>query len=685
MPFLILFILLAGSALAQTIKLDDLVVVATQSERSLADTPSTVYLLGPQELTMRLQPKALADALGAVPGVHLQKTGHGMTSPYLRGYTSQRIVLVADGMRMNNSYLREGPNQYWNQIDGFFYDELEVLMGPASFLYGSDAVGGVVHARSGPAERGEAEDGLQWQGGELLFRISSAESSFTEHLDAKFAIDDDWTFRLGLTRQDFGELRTGDSTDNPATNYEQWGGNARATYWITDDVRIVLGLDHFDQDNVGRVHKTVDYVPWHGTRPESDLHRTFDHDRQNAFARLEVRENEGWYEELDLAVIHQHLREREARTTSSLQDREYETRIDTKGLTLRLRSPQTGLGRWTTGANYYLDRVSSWAERDDVPRRQGNVGDDSDYQLFWTYLQNEYPLSDRFELISGIAYTYIDMEAGTVDFGSHVDSLSGNWDAVTAGVRLLYRALPNERLNIFTGVSQGFRAPNLSDSTRDGDFGDGLEAPTADLDEERFTTLELGLKSQSKQGYLQASAYHTFMRDRIGRLQKNGTGGATKTNLDEGYVQGLEVQAGWNFRPDWQLFGRIAWQEGREDFFYDRDLARPGATQSVSRMQPLNGQVGLRWENLADACWAEFVVDMADKQDKLALTSTGNRFPQQGTPGYAVYHLRAGMRVADNTDLTIAIENIGDKDYRIHGSGTNEPGRNLVATLRLAF
>ncbi|MFT5127749.1 MAG: hemoglobin/transferrin/lactoferrin receptor protein [Rhodothermales bacterium] len=686
MPFILIILALVASAQAQTrIEFDDLVIVATQSERSLADTPATVHLFGPQELTMRLQPKAVSDALAAVPGVLVQKTGHGMTSPFLRGLTAQRVVLVADGMRINNSILREGPNQYWNQLDGYFYDEMEVLMGPASFIYGSDAIGGVVSLSSGTGERGEPEAGLQWHGGELLLRVSSAESASSEHLNTRFAIDDQWTFRLGLTRQDFGELRSGDSSDNPNTNYEQWGGNARATYWVSDDVRIVLGLDHFDQDDVDRVHKTTAYLPWHGTTAASDTRRTFDHDRQNAFARLEVREHDGWYEELDLSLVHQHLRERlrSDRFLSKGRIERRETRVDTKGLTLRLRTPQKASGRWTIGANYYLDRVSSWGENNDSVRPQGQVADDSDYQLFWAYLQNELPLNDRFELITGLAYTYADMKAGTVNFSSGVDSLSGSWDAVTGGLRLLYRALPDERLNLFAGIAQGFRAPNLSDATRDGEFGGGDEAPTADLGEEHFTTFELGAKSRTPQGYWQASIYHTLMRDRIGRLEKPDN---TKRNLDEGFIQGIEAAAGWNFQPNWQLFGRIAWQEGREDHFFARDAAQPGAISPVSRMQPLNGQLGLRWENLADACWAEFVVDMAGKQDKLTLAeASDNRFPPSGTPGYAVYHLRAGIRVAANTDLTVALENIGDHAYRIHGSGVNETGRSLVATLRIGF
>ncbi len=80
-----------------------------------------------------------------VPGVIVQKTGHGQGSPFLRGFTGFRTLLLIDGIRLNNSVFRDGPNQYWNTVDPFTIGQLEIIKGPSSVLFGSDAIGGTVN------------------------------------------------------------------------------------------------------------------------------------------------------------------------------------------------------------------------------------------------------------------------------------------------------------------------------------------------------------------------------------------------------------------------------------------------------------------------------------------------------------------------------------------------------------
>ena len=85
--------------------------------------------------------------------------------------------------------------------------------------------------------------------------------------------------------------------------------------------------------------------------------------------------------------------------------------------------------------------------------------------------------------------------------------------------------------------------------------------------------------------------------------------------------------------------------------------------------------------------WAVFETVMADDQDQLALrdeTDT-SRIPPGGTPGYTVYNLRGGVDLSSDLSLTAAVENITDKNYRIHGSGVNEPGLNVVFSVSYRF
>ncbi len=670
------------------VELDDVVVVAAGHETKRLETPHAVYYFSYDDLHLRLQAPTLTEALDRVPGIMLQKTGRGMTSPYLRGLTSQRVVLIEDGVRLNNSFLREGPNQYWNQIDPFFYKELDVLMGPAGVLYGSDAIGGVVYARSQPLTRGLPGRGLQWIDGEALFRYASAEHSFSEHVEGEVAYADTWSLRLGLTRQDFGELVTGDHTHNPNTNYEQWSGNVRMKYWLDADRSLTLGYNHFDQDDVDRVHRTVDHQDFHGTLSKGkagDLRRVYDHDRRTVFGRYERRNGQGLIQEVDLLLFYSYFAENYVRTKTSTDIRHRPTAIDTAGMTLRLQSPSRW-GVWNYGVDFFNDWVDSdgWdlqnGVRTDLP--QGLVADDSRYSSIGVYVQNELAPAERWSVLSGVRYTYVELKAGTVAFTNpdRVGDLEGRWDAVTASVRTLYRAMADDRLNLFAGVSQGFRAPNLSDATREDDFGGGQETPTADLDAERFTTFEIGAKHRGRKSRLEVTAYYTLMKDRIARLTDNGN--ATKRNLDNGYIRGVEAVGSYALTDILTIFGRIAWQEGQEDQYIDREIQNGTDDRPVSRMLPLTSEVGIRATALDSRWWLECTVEMAKPQDRLAdAEKTDNRFPPNGTPGYAVVHVRGGRRLDPNTDLAVAIENVGDKAYRIHGSGVNEPGRNVVVTI----
>lgn len=672
------------------VRLDDVVVVATTRERQLFDVPYTAYAVPKDQdlLRLTLDTRGLPENLRRVPGVMLQKTGHGMTSPYLRGVTGQRVVLVVDGVRLNNSVFREGPNQYWNTVNPLFYDRLDVLLGPASVLYGSDAIGGVVAARSMPEPRGAHGEGWKHHDSSGLFRYSSAEASFTEYIETALSYGSRLGLRLAIAHQDFGELRAGEGTRYRNTDYDQWGFNIRARWWFNDDHSVRVGYDHFAQNGVERVHRTTSYVPWHGTWLMDDDRRVYDHDRRAAFVRYEMRNGGTWLEEFDLGFSYQYMLEdyfadrRTARNRMEFRT----TRVETLGLNLRLQSP-SDFGTWTYGADLWYDIVSSYGHNvvngAHVPRPQGQVGDDSNYLLAGLYVQNELPLGDRWELVSGLRYTYAHLNARKVNIpGVGLDSLTGHWDSITGSMRLLWHAVPG-RLNVYAGVSQGFRAPNLSDATRDDDFGGGVERPTTDLDEERFTTIEVGFKQRWQRGHIQAAGYYTWQQDRIARFSQPTD---TKRNIDDGYIQGIELSGEFGLAPAWTLFGHGQWQEGREKTYANRDITQPMERRPISRIAPLGGELGLRWQAPGGRVWLEGLVEAAARQDKLAdAETTDNRFPPNGTPGYGVVSLRGGWHMHDNLSMAVALENIADKAYRIHGSGVNEPGRNFVVSLMARF
>jgi outer membrane receptor protein involved in Fe transport len=127
----------------------EVVVTASRIETPVSKTPAAVSVLTGQELALTHSASSLPDALSFVPGVMVQKTTRGFGSPYIRGFTGYRALTLIDGIRLNNSTFRDGPNQYNGTIDLFDLDRVEVERGPPRIGRGRRHAAG--HTPSGQA------------------------------------------------------------------------------------------------------------------------------------------------------------------------------------------------------------------------------------------------------------------------------------------------------------------------------------------------------------------------------------------------------------------------------------------------------------------------------------------------------------------------------------------------------
>ena len=131
-----------------TIYLNNSVIISAQRyETDAFERPESIAYLSKAQLN-QLSPMSMPDALSHVPGVWMQKTNHGGGSAFVRGLTGYQTLLMLDGIRLNNSTYRSGPNQYLNTIDPLMIANVEVLRGGGSVQYGSDAIGGTIHLLS---------------------------------------------------------------------------------------------------------------------------------------------------------------------------------------------------------------------------------------------------------------------------------------------------------------------------------------------------------------------------------------------------------------------------------------------------------------------------------------------------------------------------------------------------------
>jgi hemoglobin/transferrin/lactoferrin receptor protein len=147
----------------------------------------------------------------------------------------------------------------------------------------------------------------------------------------------------------------------------------------------------------------------------------------------------------------------------------------------------------------------------------------------------------------------------------------------------------------------------------------------------------------------------------------------------------VELGQGYRFLPRWTTFTNFTWMDGEVDGYPTSAVVK--VKEPVSRLMPVTADMGLRWSGEEDRYWIEGVLTLAGKQDDLSASDEADtqRIPPGGTPGYQVVTLRSGWRVNEGLNLAAAVENIFNEDYRIHGSGQNEPGTNFVFSASWRF
>jgi hemoglobin/transferrin/lactoferrin receptor protein len=664
-------------------------VVITGS--SLFDAPYNASVLTGDEIQLRRQARSFPEALKELPGVNVQRTGPAQGSPFIRGFTGYRNLLMVDGIRLNSGVQRPGPNQYWALLDPYLVERLELIRGPTSVLYGSDAMGGTVAAYT---RNPDFEPGFHGHG-RSIGRFGTAESSFVGRQEF-WGGADDFGARVGATYNSFGDVRAGDDTgEQPGTGYTSWSGDLKTVWRIDADRRLVAAYQRSDIYDGPRTHRTVDGISWHGTTVGTDLRYDIDNRRELFYVQYHWDRAGQFFDQLQASVSWQQWMEREQRDrTLGRYEHSFFT-ADTLGLWTRLRS-DTAVGTLTYGLEWYRDFVDS--KRQDRSAAgvitnftRGTVADDTTYDLVGAFVQDEFDVGD-FTFTLGGRFNIAAIDANEVDFGAAgFAPIDEDWIAWVGSARAVYHVDPH--WNLIAGVSQGFRAPSIHDLTAIRFSLSGtLEIPAPDLEPERTLTSELGVRARYDTWGAELFGFFTRMDDVITRVLVPNPfpfGDPTAlqaTNTGHGTFYGLEAAGHWEFVPEVTAYADVSW------IFGETRQQRADGTlgmEPADKVNPLTVHVGVRWEPKESGWWIEGLVTIADGQDRLSVTDKTDtqRIPPggNGTPGYTVTTLRGGYRFNENAELMAALENISDKDYRIHGSGSNEPGTNLVAGLVVQF
>ena len=187
------------------LNLDEVVISATRWRQSTNDIPSKVINISAEVVALQ-NPQTAADLLAISGKVFMQKSQQGGGSPMIRGFATNRLLYSIDGVRMNTAIYRSGNLQNVINLDPFAIENTEVLFGPGSVIYGSDAIGGVMSFQTLTPQLSLTDEALIT--GKANARYSSANNEKTGHFDVNLGFKK-WAFVTSISSWDYDNLRQG--------------------------------------------------------------------------------------------------------------------------------------------------------------------------------------------------------------------------------------------------------------------------------------------------------------------------------------------------------------------------------------------------------------------------------------------------------------------------------------------
>ncbi len=682
-----------------------------------------------EDLKNRL-PRTPPDALSEEPGVFVERSNYGAGSPYVRGLTGQQVLLLIDGIRLNNTTTRTGPNGMLNLIDPYTVDSIEVVRGPGSVLYGSDAVGGVVQVRTrrpSPIAGSDIDLNAGLRGSFTSYDQSGQGSLSAGGRWGRYALDTAFSLRR------FGDLTGGSLAPyQPLTGYSEGGlylgGGAdlgRGT--------VVMVYQGVRQYNVVQTDRSQ----------PGDLRVQTENSRDLGYLRYEGSfAARGLVEPLSVQATLSYQRQRELldrfQTGIDLLDRG-DNYDDVLGFNALVIADLGRPGKLTVGIDGYFDFVNSTAS-------QGTLSGGPGAALVPSPQLARYPGGSTAQSVALYIQEETDLERL---FGKSHPDRPGRWKALlglrgggtfvsigrddrlaklfpTIGARGVREALRQQEpiyagtlhlryepvfgLALSGGLMTGFRAPNLADYARLGQEGLGYIVPgPGELRPEFAYSGEIGVRagfSKFEGGVFYA---YTLIDDVIAATPttvagqgcaRPGPDGSCITrfydreNARQARLHAVEANARLHLFSGLSMYAGISYVNGVLD--------RPAAagqlptSEPFYKVPPLNGVAAVQLRRPRDLFsfaevqlrWAapQTLLGQADFDDpRTCLPIPAFKIACPGTPGFAVVNLRGAARLTRGVQITATLENVANTTYRFHGSGIDGPGLGAMVALEANY
>ena len=706
--------------------LNEIVISASKFEQNKRDIPQTIVSVNAKSIAFA-NPQTGADVLENTGHIYIQKSQMGGGSPMIRGFSTNRLLITVDGVRMNNAIFRGGNLQNVIAIDPFALHHTEVTLGAGSVVYGSDAIGGVMSFYTKKPQLSNS-DALEFSAN-VLTRYASANKEKTGHLDFNLGYKK-WAFLSSVSYTDFDDLRMGSqgpddylrpeyitqqngedvivANSNPnvqtPTGYDQINLMQKVRYKPSNTLDFDLGLYYSTTSDFSRYDRLLRY------KDDQLRSAEWNYGPQQWFmgnfqlTKLSSRSN--LYDKIQTTLAYQNFKE-------SRMDRDFgsstryvsEENVDAISINLDLEKRFNSKTSLFYGVEYLYNKVGSEAEAQNIDTNSTVLDvtrypDGATWQSFAAYTSFKYKPNSKFVFQSGLRYNQVwskaNFTANNVFLDLPFNEAKVNTGALTgtAGITWSPSAMIQWKLN----ASTAFRAPNIDDIGKVFDSEPGsVVVPNKDLKAEYAYGGELGLKLDfNNKVILDLATYYTFLDNALIRrdYELNGEteivyNGELSTvqamqNASKAWIYGFEAALEINFAKDLKLRSQYNIIGGTED--------NNGIEEPIRHVAPSFGRTHLIWERkklLFDAflvynnelSFNQLSPSEIEKDYLYALDADGNPY----SPSWYTLNLRTQYQYNTQLSFTASLENITDQRYRPYSSGLSAAGRNLILALKYRF
>lgn len=711
--------------------LDEMVVSANRIPEKKRDVIQKIRVIKSEEIQNQNQ-SSMADLVGASGNVFVQKSQLGGGSPIIRGFETNKVLMVVDGVRMNNAIYRGGHLQNIITLDNSIMDRVEVLFGPGSVVYGSDAIGGVMSFTTKDPKLSHKEKPLVI--GDAYTRYFTAANGFATNAHVSVA-----NKKLGslssVTFSDFGDLRQGANRSNftegfGARNWYVTQVNYLDTMVNNPDPNLQVGSAYQQLDLLQKfMYKQNEYITHKLNLQLSNSSNIDRYDRltqmENGFAKyaewyygpqyrflssytFEHSKSNKWYDNAKLIAAYQAITE--SRMVRRFQDDQLKSRIEDLDIfTVNIDFSKDLIQMDKAGdlsskheLNYGLDVshniVGSTAYSTKIYTLLNTALDTrypdggSDMSSFALYCTDTWELNRKTILNGGIRASHVRLNALFIDqtfFPFPFNSINQQNSSVNGNLGLIF--MPKTGMRFTLSSATGFRAPNVDDVSKVFESVPGkVIVPNPDLKPEYSYNLELGVEFLLfKNINFSSNLYGTYLTNAL-TIQGGTMDGAdsvfydgsysqviTTTNANRAFVCGVEGLLSGRIGNHLTLYSTLNYTYGR--------ILTDTVPYPLDHIPPLFGKVSLKYQNkgwIAEAfanysAWKRYADYNLLGEDNYAFALEG-----LGMPSWYTLNARISYAFSKNLSLQLACENILDRNYRSFASNISAPGRNFVITLR---